>query len=98
MNKSYTPEEAAKMVLKKALDLVTEALQKARIDEGMPISNKIEARTQRNERQAKNVTLPHPQDKRLGTDELQTNFVGKPKKPQKLKDFLTKMDEKRSKK
>lgn len=98
MNKSYAPEEVAKMVLKKALDLVTEALEKARIDEGQPIAGKIEMRTQRNERTAKNVTMPHPSDKRLGTDELQTNFVGKPKKTQKLKGFLSKIEEKRSKK
>lgn len=100
MTKSYTPEEAAKMVLAKAHKMVEEALVKARIDEGKPISQKIEMRTGRNEREAKQVVLPHPKDQRLGTDELQTNFVGKPKNPlktQKLRDFVTKIGEKRSK-
>jgi hypothetical protein len=100
MNKSYTPEEVARQVLQKAKEMVGEVLEKARIDEGKPISQKIEMRTGRNERESKGVSFPHPKDQRLGTDDLQTNFVGKPKNPaktQKLRDFVSKISQKRSK-
>lgn len=100
MTKSYTPEEVAKMVLQKAHTMLDEALVKARVDEGRPISQKIDMRTSRNDREAKQVTFPHPKDERLGTDDLQTNFIGKPKNPaktQKLRDFVSKIGEKRSK-
>lgn len=99
MNKSYTPEETACMVLKKAQEMLNDFLQKARIDESRPISQKIEMRTDRNERVAKEVKAPHPKDNRIGTDEIQTNFVGHPKqnspKTQKLRDFVEKMALKR---
>ena len=99
MNKSYTPEETATMVLKKAQEMLNNFLQKARVDESKPISQKIDMRTDRNDRVAKEVKLPHPEDKRMGTDEIQTNFVGVPKqnshKTQKLRDFVAKIAIKR---
>lgn len=98
MNKSYTPEETASLVLKKAQEMLNDFLMKARVDESKPISQKIEMRTDRNERSAKETKLPHPKDMRIGTDEIQTNFVGQPKigpKTQKLRDFVEKIGNKR---
>ena len=75
-------------------DFLDEYLSKARVDEGMPIKDKVENRSVRNDREAAGFGLPHPKDGRIGSDEISVKFVGNPKTA-KLRGFVDKVSGKR---
>lgn len=93
-NEYLDEKQVASAIIQKATEILDEYLAKAKIDEGLPIKDKVEMRSGRNDREAAGFGLPHPKDGRIGSDEISVKFVGNPKTA-KLRSFMDKVSEKR---
>lgn len=71
-------------------------MEKAKVDEGKSIGEKIDARAQRNVRVVDSIGPAHPEDKRVGSEDVAINMIGIPAKqynPAKIKNAAIKKKE-----